>query len=217
MHRPVRERGLLRRGARAAGRRANHRLRSRHRVRRPARAHFWIGELDPATASVSLTSHSLLPTAPRFAPSSTPPWRRAPRCCTNRACGPSTTPTTTARSCATPTATTSKRSVTRLSDGPRSDAGNRRADDPDRHDRWDSARIRVVPSRRRPKTPAAEPPDPIQRFAAMLRESDEREQADRERERLEREAAEDAARAASEHAAALAAPAASSSGRSKAT
>jgi uncharacterized membrane protein YccC len=60
-----------------------------------------------------------------------------------------------------------------------------------------------VPSRRRPKTPAAEPPDPIQRFAAILRESDERERADRERERLEREAAEDAARAASEHAAAL--------------
>ena len=60
-----------------------------------------------------------------------------------------------------------------------------------------------MPSRRRPKTPAAEPPDPIQRFAAILRESDERERAEREREQLERTAAEDAARAASEHAVAL--------------
>ena len=100
---------------------------------------------------------------------------------------------TTARSSATQTATTSKPSAT----------------SPSRPDSARSARplgfdqTPVVPSRRRPKTPAAEPPDPIQRFAEILRESDERERADRERERLEREAAEDAARAASEHAAAL--------------
>lgn len=64
---------------------------------------------------------------------------------------------------------------------------------------------RVVPSRRRPKTPAPEPPGPIEQFAAILRESSERERAEHDRQRLERAAAEAAAQAASEHAAGLAA------------
>jgi len=68
-----------------------------------------------------------------------------------------------------------------------------------------STRLGIVPSRKRPKTPAPEPPGPIEQFAAILRESTERERAEQERQRLEREAAEAAARAATEHAAALAA------------
>jgi hypothetical protein len=68
-----------------------------------------------------------------------------------------------------------------------------------------STRLGIVPSRNRPKTPAPEPPGPIEQFAALLRESTERERAEQERQRLEREAAEAAARAATEHAAALAA------------
>jgi hypothetical protein len=66
-----------------------------------------------------------------------------------------------------------------------------------------STRLGVVPSRKRPKTPAPEPPGPIEQFAAILRESTERERAEQDRQRLEREAADAAARAASEHAAAL--------------
>ena len=62
----------------------------------------------PATASASRTSPSPPPTGPRCGRSSTPPSAPAPRCCTSRVCGPSTTSTTTAPSCATPTATTSR-------------------------------------------------------------------------------------------------------------
>src|ERR1700745_2072981 len=40
------------------------------------------------------------------------------KCCTSLACGPSTTAITTARSSATPTATTSRRSVTYLRNAP---------------------------------------------------------------------------------------------------
>ena len=65
-------------------------------------------------------------------------------------------------------------------------------------------KTRPVPSRKRPKSPSvAEPPDPIQRFAAALKESEARDRAAHERERAERERAEAAALAAREHAAAL--------------
>ena len=60
-----------------------------------------------------------------------------------------------------------------------------------------------MPSRRRPKSPKNEPRDPIERFAATLRESAEREQAERDRARLERQQARDEANAAAAHAAAL--------------
>lgn len=60
-----------------------------------------------------------------------------------------------------------------------------------------------MPRRRRPKSPKLEPRDPIEQFAAMLRESAERERAERDRLRLERKQAGDAVRAAAEHAAAL--------------
>ena len=60
-----------------------------------------------------------------------------------------------------------------------------------------------MPSRRRPKAPPAEPPDAIHRFAAMLRESAERERAETDRVRVEREDAVKAAHAAAEHAVAL--------------
>ena len=62
---------------------------------------------------------------------------------------------------------------------------------------------RSVPSRRRPKSPTLESQDPIERFAANLRESAERERAQRDRARLEQQRARDAADAAAERAAAL--------------
>jgi hypothetical protein len=60
-----------------------------------------------------------------------------------------------------------------------------------------------VPSRRRPRSATLESQDPIERFAANLRESAERERAQRDRARLEQQRARDAAHAAAEHAAAL--------------
>ena len=61
----------------------------------------------------------------------------------------------------------------------------------------------AVPARRRPKTPAATPPDPVAQFSAGLRASAEQERAAREQKRLAEEAARDAERRAAEHAAAL--------------
>jgi hypothetical protein len=61
----------------------------------------------------------------------------------------------------------------------------------------------LMPSRRRPKAPPPELPDPIHRFAAILRESAESERAEIERARFEREEATNAARTAAEHAAAI--------------
>ena len=94
----------------------DHGLRRRHRVRRAADARL----LDRAAADrrgLPRVAHRVRtrPTGRPSGRSSTPPWRPAPRCCTSRGCGPSTTRTTTARSCATPTATTSRPSATRRS------------------------------------------------------------------------------------------------------
>lgn len=60
-----------------------------------------------------------------------------------------------------------------------------------------------MPRRRRPRSPKLEPQDPIEQFAAALRESAEHERAQRERSRLERQQARDEAKAAADHAAAL--------------
>ena len=74
---------------------------------------FWIGAADRRAARPG-SPHRVrgTRTAPRCGPSSTPRSRPAPRCCTSRGSGPSTTRPTTARSYATPTATTSRRSAT---------------------------------------------------------------------------------------------------------
>ena len=72
-----------------------------------------------------------------------------------------------------------------------------------------------VPSRRRPKSPKPEPQDPVEQFAALLRESAERERAAQDRIRLERQRARDAAAGAAAHAAALERLAASSTTRSE--
>src|SRR6201987_1998781 len=52
------------------------------------------------------------PTKARSVPSTTPRWGWVPSRCMPRGCGRNITPVTSVRSCATPTATTSKRSVT---------------------------------------------------------------------------------------------------------
>ena len=115
-----RQRGVLRRSARATRRRAHHGLRSSHRVRRAADARL----LDRSARDrrgLHRVAHRLLRTGPRGRAGVLRRRGRAPapRCCTNRGCGPNTTPTTTAPSSATPTATTSRRCVTRRSDRPR--------------------------------------------------------------------------------------------------
>jgi hypothetical protein len=60
-----------------------------------------------------------------------------------------------------------------------------------------------VPSRRRAKSPKSQPQDPVEQFAALLRESAERERAAQDRDRLERQRARELADAAAAHAAAL--------------
>jgi hypothetical protein len=62
-----------------------------------------------------------------------------------------------------------------------------------------------MPSRRRPKAPPIQTDDPVKRFAAAVRESEERDRAARQRKERERAEAEHAAEAAAARAAALAA------------
>ncbi|SRR6266540_6864059 len=60
-----------------------------------------------------------------------------------------------------------------------------------------------MPSRRRPKTPRIDNDDPVKRFAAAVRESEERDRAACERKQRERNEAEHAAQLAAARAAAL--------------
>ena len=93
-------------------RRPHPRVRRGHRLRRRRKPDFWLGPANRARASASPILRSRPPTGRRCGRSSTPRWPPGPRCCTSRGSGPSTTRTTTARSCATLTATTSKPSAT---------------------------------------------------------------------------------------------------------
>ena len=113
------ERGVLRRRAGPARGDAHDGLRRRHRLRHRRRSpDFWIGVFDSGDGFRE--SHIAFEAPDRADGARLLRRRRrapAPRCCTSRACGPSTTSTTTGRSSATPTATTSKPSATYPSDG----------------------------------------------------------------------------------------------------
>ena len=113
-----------------------HRL--RHRTTSPT---FWIGRADDRRREPR-DPHRVRREGPRDGARVLRRGDRepAPRCCTSRACGPSTTRTTTARSSAIPTATTSRRYVTTRSDAGRR-AGRDRSRSAARRGRWCDRRI----------------------------------------------------------------------------
>src|SRR5262245_35311377 len=69
------------------------------------------------------TLHFACPLAPRWTPFTRPPLRRAAGTTARQVCGPTTTPTTTARSCSIRTVTTSRPCVTRRSDSTNAELG----------------------------------------------------------------------------------------------
>ena len=94
----------------------------------PPMPDFWLGRQTSGEGFRRPTSRSPHPTGPPWMPSAPRPLSRPERrCSTSRVCGPSTTPTITAGSFATPTATTSKRSATAPSSGPTRSAGTDQA------------------------------------------------------------------------------------------
>ena len=73
---------------------------------------FWVGPTYAPGPGRELHLAFVAPDRAAVRAFQRPRRRPAPRCCTRRACGRSTTRPTTARSCATRTATTSRRSAT---------------------------------------------------------------------------------------------------------
>ena len=117
---PRRQRRLLRRRARPARRQTDHGFRRGRSATAPSCPSFWLGPGDDrrrGRREVAPRVHRRRPGRGR-GPSSRRRSRPAPRCCTSRGCGPSTTPTTSGHSSATPTATTSRPSATDPSNRP---------------------------------------------------------------------------------------------------
>ena len=83
----------------------------------PPKPDFWIGPQSTGTGFRESHLAFAAPNRTAVRRSSTRRWPKAPRFSTNLDYGPSTTPTTTPRSFVTLTATTSRRSATRRSEG----------------------------------------------------------------------------------------------------